>query len=74
MAELGFEEAWRSLNGDKREYTWRSNRGNGFRIDHAFLSRALRGRLIDARYSHRERDSKISDHSLMIVDFASAAK
>ena len=70
MKELGFEEAWRSLNSDGREYTWRSHQGNGFRIDHAFISPPLRSRLLEARYSHRERDEKISDHSLMIVDFA----
>jgi exonuclease III len=72
MMELGFEEAWRTLNGDLREYTWRSNRGTGFRIDHAFLSPPLRSRLVDARYSHREREAKISDHSVMVVDLAAA--
>jgi exonuclease III len=74
MRELGFEEAWRSRHGVEREYTWHSHRGNGFRIDHAFLSPSLRGRLADARYSHREREAKISDHSLMIVDLAAAAQ
>ncbi len=73
MKELGFDEAWRTLNGDRREYTWRSNRGNGFRIDHAFVSPALRPRLVAARYSHQEREAKISDHSVMILDLAAAA-
>jgi exonuclease III len=73
MTELGFEEAWRTLNPKRREFTWWSNRGTGFRIDHAFVSPALRARLVDARYSHRERETKVSDHSVMIVDLAAAA-
>ncbi len=73
MKDLGYEEAWRALNGDRREFTWISNRGNGFRIDHAFLSPPAGRRLLDARYSHEERLAKISDHSIMIVDLAAAA-
>ena len=73
MKELGLEEAWRSFNGNRREYTWRNNRGTGFRIDHAFLSPLLLTRLVAARYSHHEREAKISDHSVMIVDLAAAA-
>lgn len=73
MKDLGYEEAWRALNGDRREFTWISNRGNGFRIDHAFLSAPARRRLLDARYSHEERLAKISDHSVMIVDLTAAA-
>ena len=73
MKELGYTEEWRALHSDRREFTWISNRGNGFRIDHAFLSPPARERLVDARYSHDERLSKISDHSIMIVDLAAAA-
>jgi exonuclease III len=73
MRDLGYEEAWRTLNGDRREFTWVSNRGNGFRIDHAFLSPPAHRRLLDARYSQDERLAKISDHSIMIVDLAAAA-
>jgi exonuclease III len=73
MKELGFDEAWRTLNGERREYTWRSNQGTGFRIDHAFVSPGLGRRLVAAQYSHKEREAKISDHSLMVVDLAAAA-
>jgi exonuclease III len=73
MADLGFDEAWRSLNPATREFTWWSNQGTGFRIDHAFVSPALRSRLLNARYSHREREARVSDHSVMVVDLAAAA-
>src|ERR1700722_2322806 len=41
MAEIGFCDLWRRRNPELREYSWFSTRGNGFRIDHAFLSDAL---------------------------------
>ena len=40
MAEIGFCDLWRRRNPEVREYSWFSTRGNGFRIDHAFLSDA----------------------------------
>jgi exonuclease III len=68
MAKEGLVEAWRTLNKDVRQYSWVNNRGDGFRIDHAFLSPILRPRLVRASYSHAERKDKISDHSLLIVE------
>jgi exonuclease III len=73
MCELGMVEAWRAANGDRREYSWRSRQGTGFRLDHAFLSPGIRARLTGARYSHGEREAKISDHSILIVDLAPTA-
>src|SRR5437764_12765595 len=54
---------------DGREFSWYSTRGNGFRIDHAFLSPALAGHAGDIRYSHDERTSGLSDHSALRLDF-----
>jgi exonuclease III len=71
MRDFGLTEAWRTCNGERREYSWVSNRGNGFRIDHAFLTPGLQSRLTGARYSHDEREAKDSDHSILVVDFAS---
>ena len=68
MEEAGFVDLWRSRNPDKREFTWFSNAGNGFRLDHAFASRGLAGRVEDVFYSHAERLDGISDHSALIVD------
>jgi len=45
-----------------------STRGNGFRIDHAFLSAALVGRAGAIRYSHDERLTGLSDHSVLLLD------
>ncbi len=68
MAEIGFCDLWRRRNPELREYSWFSTRGNGFRIDHAFLSDALTAQTGTIRYSHAERLAGISDHSLLIVE------
>ncbi len=70
MEELGYVEAWRHLFPTQREYTWYSQTGNGYRIDLAYLSPALRSQLLSARYSHGERVAGYSDHSPLIVELA----
>jgi exodeoxyribonuclease-3 len=68
LASLGFVDAWRAKNPSQREFSWYSHKGSGFRIDHAFLSQPLAGRLREAVYSHSERENGLSDHSVMVVD------
>jgi exodeoxyribonuclease III len=65
---IGFCDLWRGRNPQGREFSWYSTRGNGFRIDHAFLSPALAARAGDIRYSHHERLAGLSDHSPLILD------
>jgi len=67
LSAMGYVDAWRTRNARKREATWISHRGAGFRIDHAFLSAPLAERLEDAWYSHTERESGLSDHSSMTI-------
>ena len=70
----GWGDAFRELYPESRTYTWYSpNRGNGFRIDQAFLNRQLRPRLSDARYAwgkstQSDRREALSDHAALIVD------
>ncbi len=68
IAEIGFCDLWRSRNPAVREFSWFSTRGNGFRIDHAFLSDALAARAGTIRYAHEERIAGISDHSPLILE------
>ena len=65
---LGFTDAWRHFHGPAREYSWFSTKGNGFRVDHAFVSEALLRRLRRVDYSHAEREEGISDHSILLID------
>jgi exonuclease III len=68
MEAIGFRDLWRHRYPDGREYSWYSHRGNGFRIDHAFLSPSLAARAGVVRYSHDERVAGLSDHSMMLLE------
>ena len=68
MEAAGFCDLWRRRYPEGREFSWYSTRGNGFRIDHAFLSPILASRAGPIRYSHDERRVGLSDHSPLILD------
>lgn len=72
LLSIGYVDAWRSVHGDKREYTWWSTAGNGFRLDYAFLSPSLSTELVSAEHSQEERLSGSSDHASIVVNIRSA--
>ena len=70
LLEQGWVDGWRARHGTRREYTWYSHTGNGFRIDHAFLSPTVAPRLQRARYAHTVRAHGLSDHSALVIEIA----
>lgn len=51
-----------------REFTWYSKPwNNGFRLDHALVSRSLDAKITEVRYSHAEREAGVTDQSIMVV-------
>lgn len=68
IVQQGLVDAWRYINDDKREYSWYSNAGNGFRIDHIFVSNGIKDKVQNCYYSHAEREDKVSDHSMMVME------
>ena len=73
LTALGWVDVWRHFHGGATEYTWYSlaRAGvppSGFRLDHAFASPSLLPRITACRYSHTEREQKVSDHSVMILE------
>ena len=68
--QCGMVDSWRSRNRDKKEYSWFSHAGNGFRIDHAFSTDAQDKLVESVSYSHAERQQKVSDHSALMVTYA----
>ncbi len=76
LAALGWRDAFRYLKGEERFYTWYSpNRGNGFRLDQAFINRKIIGRLQDAGYAWgtpeaeaSSRRDALSDHAALLLD------
>ncbi len=61
----GWTDAWRTMHPLDSEFTWYSQKNNGFRIDHILLSVGLRQNIKSADFSHNERESKTSDHSIL---------
>ena len=74
----GFVDLWRTTHS-ATEHTWFSfgRQGvplNGFRIDHALASPPLASSSVSCDYSHTERQpERISDHSILLVQFAARA-
>jgi exodeoxyribonuclease III len=73
LSAMGWTDLWRHHNPGPTEWTWYSTlkggvRGNGFRVDHAFATPSLLPRVSTCRYSHRERDAGVSDHSIVMVE------
>ncbi len=62
-------DAWRKVHGDAaREFSWRSHAGNGFRIDHAFLSPSLAPLIQGCWYDHAPRTTGLTDHAMLLLD------
>jgi exonuclease III len=72
ICELGYVDAWRKLHPTGRDYSWTNHNGTGTRVDYAFLSKWVAGRLAAAWYAHDEREAEVSDHCPLIVDLARA--
>jgi len=72
LASVGWGDAWRDLNPDRFEYTYRSPR-NGFRIDHIWLSPAARpllrsaAHLADSWDAPSDGSSRRSDHRAVVA-------
>ncbi|MDE2765982.1 MAG: endonuclease/exonuclease/phosphatase family protein [Chloroflexota bacterium] len=79
MERAGWRDAFRALHGNERAYTWYSpNAGNGFRLDQAFVNRALLPRVAAVRYewgrvpgsgANHRRDA-VSDHAALLLDLS----
>jgi exonuclease III len=63
----GWRDVWREYHHISREYSWYSSAGKGMRTDHSLVSPHIR-HPVWAKYSHRERETGLSDHSILILD------
>ena len=68
LANTTLADLWRTHNGElAKEYSWYSNAGNGFRIDHALAGVKATSRCVKSYYDHSTRDT-LTDHSALIVE------
>jgi exonuclease III len=76
IERLGWADAFRSLRGLERAYTWYSPNGrNGFRLDQAFVNRALQPRVKGIVYDWGVRRRvgaglALSDHAALVLDLS----
>ncbi|MEE9315016.1 MAG: endonuclease/exonuclease/phosphatase family protein [Rhizobiaceae bacterium] len=69
LLQMGWIDSWRSRNEEAREFSWVSPRtGNRFRYDQCLCSPAMDRKIKAVFFDHAPRESRISDHSLIVVD------
>lgn len=68
LQDVGLIDLWRSRHSTTKEFSWFSNQGNGFRIDHAFCSESLNQEVSAIEYIHEPREMKFSDHSALALE------
>lgn len=71
--EERWTEAWLYRNPERTEFSWYPQMGpperrNGWRLDKAFVSRALLPKVTNAFYDHDFRSQRLTDHSALVVD------
>ncbi len=70
FGRAGFYDAFRITEPAGMDYSWfgrpsAEGRRNGYRFDHAFVSRAHRGAVVECRYDHSVRTDGLTDHSAL---------
>lgn len=64
---VGMIDTFRLIHNDAKEYSWYSHQGNGYRYDHTYISEQLSEMVTKCEYLHNWRESKLSDHSPMLL-------
>lgn len=65
FATAGLEDAFRRLNPGAVEHSWFGRGGNGYRLDHMFVSAPHADRVAECRYLHSCRELSLTDHSAL---------
>ncbi|MFJ8077185.1 endonuclease/exonuclease/phosphatase family protein [Streptomyces sp. NPDC096176] len=75
LGAAGYADAFRTVAPDALEYSWVGRTGDGYRYDHAHVSRPLADRVDACRYMHgpRTSDDRLTDHSALMVSLALSA-
>lgn len=69
LEKQNYRDAFRYIHGEKEEYSWYSNQGNGYRYDHSYVHEDLTPIIKDCQYLHKWRsEQNLSDHSPMVIE------
>jgi exodeoxyribonuclease-3 len=75
IEQSDWNDAFRFLHGDRREYTWYSHRNNGFRLDYAFCNPSLIPAIKQVQHiwglnpTQPDRREGLSDHAALVIDY-----
>ncbi|MBK7405088.1 MAG: endonuclease/exonuclease/phosphatase family protein [Phycisphaerales bacterium] len=72
LASLGYADAWSPGEDAESGATWKSYRGEAFRLDYVLVSGTLAPRLGTARVIAPGGGARLSDHAAVVVDIADA--
>lgn len=75
FGRAGFDDAFRVREPNGMDYSWfgrpsADGERNGYRFDHAFVSRAHRAAVVACRYDHSVRTVGLTDHSALTLTLA----
>ncbi|MGV2914516.1 endonuclease/exonuclease/phosphatase [Streptomyces alfalfae] len=72
LGRAGYRDAFRTLHPQTAEYSWVGRTGDGYRYDHAHVTRGLADELRDCRYIHEVRTGpdRLTDHSALSVSLS----
>jgi exodeoxyribonuclease-3 len=70
LSRSGLVDSWRSRNLQEKVFSWYSNHGNGFRIDHVFSSPEADKTIQSVQYDHTPRESGVTDHSALVIEYS----
>jgi exodeoxyribonuclease-3 len=77
ISEAGWIDVWRDRNPSRREFTWRSSHGNGFRLDQLFASHAIERLVSSVEYDWGNPPAdvrQLSDHAAIVIDVETRPK
>jgi len=69
LEEMDYCDAFRLIHNNKKEYSWFSHQGNGYRYDHTYISDTLKPLVKDCYYDQTSRENKLSDHAPMFLKY-----
>ncbi|MGO9296485.1 MAG: endonuclease/exonuclease/phosphatase family protein [Streptosporangiaceae bacterium] len=72
FGDAGMIDAYRASHPDTSEHSWFGRSGNGYRIDHIFVSRQHEAQVRCCRYLQAPRQLGLTDHAAMTLTLAPA--
>lgn len=67
ILDANYIDAYKYCNDGAQDYSWVGRTNNGYRYDYCFVSSDLKERVIECKFLHETRLSRITDHSAITM-------